>query len=74
MDNHDNIHCFGANFQPISFTFEEYNVSPFLPEYIEQVNIPIFTDVTWLTLCSGRGGNNGFWERFMVWKQDRKNH
>ena len=31
MDSQDDTHCFGSNFRPISFTLEEYNVSPFLP-------------------------------------------
>ena len=31
MDNHADTHCFGANFRQISFTLEEYTVSPFLP-------------------------------------------
>ena len=29
--NHADIHCFGANFRPISVTSEECTVSPFLP-------------------------------------------
>ena len=59
MDNHADTHCFGANFRPISFTSEECNVSPFIPEYIEQENIPICTGVTVLILDSGEvGGGN----------------
>ena len=53
MDNHADTHCFGANFRPISFTLEECTVSPFLPEYVEQINVPICTGVTDLTLDSG---------------------
>ena len=50
MNNNANIHCFGANFRPISFTSEECNVSPFFPEYAYQMNVPICTGVTALTL------------------------
>ena len=53
MDNHSDTHCFGANFRPISFTSEEFNVSPFLPEYSEQMNVHICTGVTDLELDSG---------------------
>ena len=53
MDNHVDNHCFGENFQPISFTSEDCTVSPFLPEYTEQVNIPICNGVSDLTLNSG---------------------
>ena len=53
MDNHSDTHYFGANFRPISFTSEECTVSPFLPEYVKQMNVPICTCVTSLTLDSG---------------------
>ena len=52
MENHYNTHCSGANSIPILFTSEECPVSPFLPEYSEQMNIPIFVGVTALTLNS----------------------
>ena len=52
IDNHDDTHCFGANFWPISFTSEECTVSPLLPEYAKQMNIPKCTCVTSLTLDS----------------------
>ena len=52
MDNHDDSHCFGVNFRPISFTLEEYTVSPFIPEYTEQVKVPFFTGVNVLKLDS----------------------
>ena len=52
-ENHANTHCFGANFRPISFTLEECTVSTLLPEYVEQINVPICTGVTDLTLDSG---------------------
>ena len=50
MENNSDTHCFGANFRPISFTLEECTVSPFLPEYVEHMNVPICTDITALTL------------------------
>ena len=53
MDNHADTHCFGANFRPISFTLEECTMFPLLPEYAEQMNLPIFTGVTALKLYSG---------------------
>ena len=52
-ENHSDTRCFGSNFRPISFTLEELNVSPFLSEYTEQVNISIYTGVTVLALDSG---------------------
>ena len=51
--NHADTHYFGANFWTISFTSEECNVSLFLLEYTEQLNIPICTGFTALTLDSG---------------------
>ena len=53
MDNNADTHCFGANFRPISFTLEDSTVSPFIPEYAEQINVHICTGVTDLTLDSG---------------------
>ena len=50
MDNRYDTHCFGSNFQPLSFTLEECTVSQFLPEYAELTNVPICTGVTALTL------------------------
>ena len=52
-DNHAGIHCFGANFRPISLTLEEWTDSLFLLEYAEQKNVPICTGVTDLALDSG---------------------
>ena len=43
MDNHADTYYFVENFFPIPFTSEELNLSPFLLEYIEQVNTPICT-------------------------------
>ena len=37
----------------ISFTSEDCTVYPLLPEYLEQMNVPICTGVTDLTLDSG---------------------
>ena len=54
MDNHADTHCFGSNFWLLSFTSEECTVSPFPPEYTEQINLPICTGVTGLTLDSGQ--------------------
>ena len=48
MDNHANMHCFGRNICPISFTSKECTVAPFLVEYSEQVNIP---------MCKGSNSN-----------------
>ena len=53
MDNFADTRCFGANFRPISFTLEECTMSLFLPEFTEQINVPIFTGVTSLTIDSG---------------------
>ena len=53
MENHAVTHCFGDNFRPISFTSEECNLYPLLPEYAKQINVPIFTGVTELILESG---------------------
>ena len=53
MDNQADTHYFGAKFRPISFTLEECTVSQFLPEYSEQINVPIWTSVTAFTLDSG---------------------
>ena len=53
MGNHADTHCFGSNFIPISFTSEECTVYPFLPEYTEQINVPICTGTNALTLDSG---------------------
>ena len=53
MENHADTRCFGANFRPISFTLEECTVSLFLPEYVEQINVPFCKGVTALTLDLG---------------------
>ena len=53
MVNHFETNCFGAKFSPISFTLEDFTVSPFLPEYSDQLNFPIFTDVNLLALDPG---------------------
>ena len=50
MDKNANTNYFRGKFFPISFTLEEYNVSGFLSEYTEQVNTPICTGITTLTL------------------------
>ena len=55
MDNHADNHCFGVKFRPISFTLEDFTVSPFLPKYAEQINVPICTGVTALTIDSWQG-------------------
>ena len=49
---YSDTHCFGANFWLISFTSEECTLAPFLPEYIEQVNLPICTGITALKINS----------------------
>ena len=53
MDNHADANCFGINIGTISFTSEDCIVAPFLAEYSEQKNIPIFTGVTSYTMESG---------------------
>ena len=53
MDNHADTHCFEANFWQLSFTSEDCTVSPFLPQYSEQMDVPICKGVTYLTLDSG---------------------
>ena len=53
MDKYADTHCFGRNTWPISFTSEEYTVTPFLEKYSEQVNIPICTGATLYTMESG---------------------
>ena len=53
MDNHADTHYFGAKFRPILFTLEECNMFPLLPEYTEQMNVPIHKGVTVLSLDSG---------------------
>ena len=68
MGNHSDTHCFGANFRPISFTSEEFTVTPFLTEYAEQINVPICIGVADLTLDSGEVKNTGVWTRLVVWK------
>ena len=54
MENHADTHRFGSNFRPLSLTSEEFTVSPLYPEYAEQMNVPICTGVTALTLDSGK--------------------
>ena len=56
MDNHRDTHFFGRNIRPISFTSEEFTVTPFLVEYSGQVNIPIFTGATSYTMELGEAG------------------
>ena len=53
IDSHADTHCFGSNFRPIYFTQHECTVSPFLPEYSEQVNIQICTGATAYTAENG---------------------
>ena len=52
MGNHSETNYFDARFIPISFMSEECNISTFLPEYLEQVNILIYTRITALSLDS----------------------
>ena len=54
VDNQADIHLFRKNIRTISFTSEECIVAPFLVEYSEQVNIPIFTGATSYKMESGR--------------------
>ena len=54
MENHADAHCYGANFQLISFTPEECTFYPFLLEYAEHINVPICTGFTVFTLDSGK--------------------
>ena len=53
MDNHADTICFGKNFRPIYFTSEVCQVSPFLSEYEEQMDVPICTAVTALDMDDG---------------------
>ena len=53
MDNNADTHCFGEFFCPISLNYKECTVSPFIPEYTEQMNIPIYTSFTAFKLASG---------------------
>ena len=53
MDKHADTHCFAANFRPIPFTSEDYNVSQFLREYAGQMNLYIDKGVNALELDSG---------------------
>ena len=50
IDNHDDTHCFGANFRLILFTSEDWPLYPFLPEHKKELNVPICTGFTDLTL------------------------
>ena len=43
MLNHADTICFGRNFRPILFTLDVTTVSPFLPEYDSQMDVPIVT-------------------------------
>ena len=46
-DNHADTHFFGANLLPIMYTRKIITVAPFLPEYSEQTDVPIFTGETY---------------------------
>ena len=54
MYNHGDTHCFGRNIRPVSFASEECTVTPFLEEYSEKVNIPIYTGSTSYTMELGK--------------------
>ena len=53
MDNHANIHCSRINTRPISLTSEKRTFAPFLADYSEQVNVPIYTGATSYKMESG---------------------
>ena len=53
MDNYADTYVFGRNIRTISFTSKDCTVAPFLAEYYEQVNIPIYTGTTSCTMDSG---------------------
>ena len=44
--NHADTHCFGENVQPIMYTRQIFPVSPFIPEYSEQTDVPIVIGAT----------------------------
>ena len=52
-DEHANTHFFGRKIRPIAFKSEECTDAPFLVEYFEQINFPIFTGATSYTIESG---------------------
>ena len=53
MYNPADTHYFGRNILLISFTSKYFTVAPFLADYSEQLNIPIFTGTTSYTMESG---------------------
>ena len=46
MDNHADTHVFGRKFKAYFTTSKRCNVSPFLPEYSKQLDVPIVTGAT----------------------------
>lgn len=53
MDNHADTHVFGRNFRVFFTTSKRCTVSPFLPEYPEQLDVPIVTGATAVDLENG---------------------
>ena len=46
MDNHADTHVFGRNFRVYLMTPKRCTVSPFLPEYSKQLDVPTVTGET----------------------------
>ena len=53
IDNHADTHVFRGNFIVFFTTSKRWAVSPFLPEYSEQLDVPIFTGATVVDLGNG---------------------
>ena len=53
IDSYVDTHCFGRNFRPIVFKFQQCTVSTFLEKYTEKINIPICSAWNEYTLESG---------------------
>ena len=53
MENHADMHIFGRNFRVYFTTSKRCTVSPFLPEYLEQLNVNIVTVATAVDLENG---------------------
>jgi len=53
MDNHADMHVFGRNFRVYFATSKKCTLSPFLPEYSEQFDVPIVTGAIAVDLENG---------------------
>ena len=53
MENHADMNIFGRNFRVYFTTSKRCTVSPFLPEYLEQLNVNIVTVATAFDLENG---------------------